>query len=183
LPSGGTVLVTDTVGFIQKLPHQLVAAFRATLEEVLEADLLLHVIDVTHPNVLEQVASVHDTLIEIGAVDKPAISALNKIDRLPGGADFPESSERLSRMLDEFSNSVPISALRGRGISALLDRVEEELQARMIPLSVTIPYRRGDLVDLFHKRGQILHETYKGEGTYIEGKLPAYVATKFSEFD
>lgn len=175
MPGGRVALFTDTVGFIQKLPHQLVAAFRATLEEVMEADLLLHVIDVTHPNAREQIAAVHDTLQEIGAEGKPMVSALNKIDRF-------SRSEQLVSLLDEYPKAVPISALALRGISALLDRVEEELQASMIALDVVIPYARGDLVDLFHKRGTIDQETYSGDGTRIEGRLPVDLAARFQEF-
>jgi GTP-binding protein HflX len=182
LPDGGEVLLTDTVGFIQKLPHQLVAAFRATLEEVLEADLLLHVVDITHPNVMEQVEAVHDTLTEIGATDKPMINALNKVDRLDGRG--PSGSEgSLSKLLDEFPDSVPVSALTGQGITALLDRIEEELEASMAPVSVTIPYARGDLVDLFHKRGVIEEETHDGQGTRIDGRLPLALAARFRQFE
>jgi GTP-binding protein HflX len=175
LPGGSVALFSDTVGFIQKLPHQLVAAFRATLEEVLEADLLLHVVDVTHPNASEQVAAVHDTLIEIGIDDKPMINALNKIDRFA-------HPEQLTALLDEYPNSVPVSALKGRGITALLDRVEEELEASMVALQVTIPYARGDLVDLFHKRGLIQQETHNAQGTLIEGKLPVELVAQFDSF-
>jgi GTP-binding protein HflX len=180
LPNGGVVLVTDTVGFIQKLPHQLVAAFRATLEEVREADLLLHVVDVTHPNVMEQVQAVHETLEEIGATGKPMINALNKIDRLSRHSDDGDNLERLTELLREFPNSLPISALRRQGIGELLERIEQELEAGMVDLSVTIPYRRGDLVDLFHKRGLIEHETHDGRGTHIDGKVPAYLMGRFS---
>lgn len=182
LPGGGIVLVTDTVGFIQKLPHQLIAAFRATLEEVLDAALLLHVIDVTHPNVFEQVAAVHDTLAEIGAVHKPIINALNKIDRFAGEDGMREHQQRLSQLLDEFPDSLPISALTGWGITALLDRIEEALETQMVSLSVTIPYRRGDLVDLFHTRGLIDNESHDGEGTHIDGRIPADLAAVFQEF-
>jgi GTP-binding protein HflX len=175
LPGGGLVLVTDTVGFIQKLPHQLVAAFRATLEEVIEADLLIHVIDVTHPNASEQVVAVYEILRELGAADKPIINALNKIDRFA-------HPEQLSELLDDLPNSLPVSALAGRGITGLLDRIEEELEAGMTSLAVTIPYQRGDLVDLFHKRGLIEQETHDGQGTHIVGKLPAEIAMRFAKF-
>jgi GTP-binding protein HflX len=175
LPSGAAVLFTDTVGFIQKLPHQLVAAFRATLEEVQESDLLVHVIDVTHPNVKEQVMAVHETLQEIGASDKPVINALNKIDRVA-------HPERLAAQLDEYPDAIPISALQGRGMMALLDRIEEELQRSMVPLVVDIPYQRGDLVDLYHKRGLVDQETYDGTGTHIEGKVPADLIAHFATF-
>lgn len=175
LPGGGVVLVTDTVGFIQKLPHQLVAAFRATLEEVLEADLLVHVVDVTHPNASEQVAAVYDTLIEIGAADKPTISALNKVDRYA-------HPEQLTTVLDEQPDAVPVSALKRRGITALLDRIEGELEEAMVPLEVTIPYARGDLVDLFHTRGLIVSESHNGEGTYIEGRVPVDLVARFEQY-
>lgn len=175
LPSGGVVLLSDTVGFIQKLPHQLVAAFRATLEEVLEADLLIHVIDVTHPNVSEQVIAVHETLIELGATDKPIINALNKIDLFAHSA-------HLAEMLDEYPNSLPISAKTGQGIPELLERVEYVLEEAMVPLSVAIPYQRGDLVDLFHKRGLVQQESHDGQGTHIQGKIPAAFVARFREF-
>ncbi len=175
LPGGGVILVTDTVGFIQKLPHQLVAAFRATLEEVLEADLLVHVIDVSHPNVDEQIAAVHDTLREIGAAGKPTISALNKIDCF---AD----PRRLASLTEAYPEAVPVSALRGRGIAALLDYIEETLEEAMVPLAVTIPYGRGDLVDLFHKRGLIAQETHGGDGTRIEGRLPVDLVARYRQY-
>ena len=176
LPGGTVVLVTDTVGFIQKLPHQLVAAFRATLEEVLEADLLVHVIDVTHPNATQQVVAVHDTLAEIGTTDKLVVSALNKVDRFahPG---------RPATLLADFPDSLPISALTGQGIPALLERVEQELEKAMVPVAVTIPYRRGDLVDLFHKRGLIELEDHGGDGTRIEGRLPVHLTERYREFE
>jgi GTP-binding protein HflX len=152
-----------------------VAAFRATLEEVQEADVLVHVIDVTHPNVKEQVMAVHETLKEIGASDKPVIDAMNKIDRL---AD----PERLAAQLDEHLDAIPISALKGRGMMALLDRIEEELERSMVPLVVDIPYQRGDLVDLYHKRGLVDQETYDGMGTHIEGRVPADLLSYFAAF-
>ncbi len=182
LPGGGIVLVSDTVGFIQKLPHQLVASFRATLEEVQEADVLIHVIDVTHPNVSEQVSSVHDTLVEIGATDKPVISALNKIDRFAETAHLHEYAQRLPELLGEFPNALPISAKTGDGIAALLDRIEQVLEEAMVPLSVAIPYRRGDLVDLYHKRGLVQQETHDSQGTHIQGKIPAAFVARFREF-
>jgi GTP-binding protein HflX len=174
LPGGSVVLVTDTVGFIQKLPHQLVVAFRATLEEVEEADMLVHVIDATHPNVREQIVAVQETLAEIGVTDKPNINALNKIDRLEG-------VERLSELLDELPNALPISALKGKGMTALLDCIEEELEKWMMYLSVTIPYQRGDLVHLFHQHGLIDTESHTDKGTHIEGKIPAHLASQFED--
>lgn len=174
LADGSEALLTDTVGFIQKLPHQLVAAFRATLEEVQEADILIHVIDVTHPNVLEQTATVQQTLIELDIQpgSKPTIHALNKVDRLQNNALLPA-------LLDELTYAIPVSALQGRGLAALLDCIADRLGERMRSLSVTIPYQRGDLVHLFHQRGLIEHESHTGQGTHIEGKIPAELAAQF----
>jgi len=181
LPNGNMALFTDTVGFIQKLPHHLVAAFRATLEEVQEADLLIHVIDTTHSNVIEQIIAVEDTLVEIGAGDKPMIYAFNKIDRLNGqtagdGTPLPD-------LLARYSDTVPLSALQGRGIDELLDLIEDKLHAQTRYIKVTIPYTQGDLVNLFHQRGVIVSETYVLQGTQIEGWLPTYLIGQFETFN
>jgi len=171
LPKGTTVLLTDTVGFIQKLPTTLVAAFRATLEETTEADLLLHVVDITHPHVINQVQAVEETLAELDATGKPVITALNKIDRLAKEIDIPNQ---------QFPNSIPISALTGQGIDALLARVEQVLLANMISIDVVIPYSQGDLVALIHEKGIIDHKEYITEGTHIKGWVPPEIAAKFA---
>lgn len=181
LPNGNVVLFTDTVGFIQKLPHHLVAAFRATLEEVQEADLLIHVIDTTHPNVTEQIITVQDTLTEIGAGDKPVIYAFNKVDRLDG--QQAGDGTRLSDMLAEYPDALPMSALHGRGLDELLDLIEDKLHAQTQHIKVTIPYDQGDLVNLFHQRGIVVSETYTPQGTQIEGWLPNYLVAQFEAFD
>jgi GTP-binding protein HflX len=167
LPSGATALFTDTVGFIQKLPTQLVAAFRATLEEVAEADLLVHVMDITHPQVMRQAQAVHETLEEIGAVGKPIVNVLNKIDLLP----TPDATQSATA-LDEFPNTVAISALAGEGLERLLIHIEGMLEAQMLRLDVLIPYKMGELVNLFHQRGLIEREEHTEEGTHIVGRVP-----------
>ena len=173
LPGGGAALFTDTVGFIQKLPTHLVAAFRATLEEVTEGDLLLHVLDVTHPQVLRQAEAVWNTLEDIGAAGKPVISALNKVDRLPApGAVNP--------LVGQFTNSVPISALTGEGLEQLLAQVEAVLESRMVWLDVHIPFESGELVNLFHRRGLIEREEHTELGTRIAGRIPRELASRFS---
>jgi GTP-binding protein HflX len=174
LPGGGVALFTDTVGFIQKLPTQLVAAFRATLEEVTEADLLLHVLDVTHPQVVRQVEAVCGTLEEIGATDRPIVSALNKIDHLP-------TPDAVLPLIPRFPNSVPISALTGEGEELLLARIEEVLEAQMTRLDVLVPYELGELVDLFHRRGLIEREEHIEEGTRIVGRIPRGLVGRFYE--
>jgi GTP-binding protein HflX len=174
LPGGGVALFTDTVGFIQKLPTQLVAAFRATLEEVTEADLLLHVMDITHPQVMRQAEAVLETLEEIGAVDRPIISALNKIDRLPTPDD-------VLRFIPRFPNSVAISALTSFGLPVLLDRIEEIMEAQMVWLDVLIPYELGELVALFHRRGLIDREEHTEAGTHVVGRMPRGLIGRFEE--
>jgi GTP-binding protein HflX len=165
LPSGREVLFSDTVGFIQKLPAELVAAFRATLEEINEADLILHVVDITHPNASQQSEIVMETLADLGAVDRPVLLALNKIDRLHPSVVGPECWE-------EFPSSIPISAAVGTGLEALLGRIEETLTADLVYLTVQVPYERGDLAALFHSEGTVVSAEHDGTGTVIEGYLP-----------
>ncbi len=172
LPGGTIILVTDTVGFIQKLPTQLIAAFRATLEEVTEADLLLHVIDAGHPQAEAQALTVFETLEEIGAGGLPMITVLNKVDRFPR----PD----LARVaLPVGQRSVAISALTGYGLDDLKAAIEAALEEAMVPLSVHLPYARGDLVSLFHERGLIDEERHEADGTFIRGRLPSVLAPRF----
>lgn len=175
LPGGTVVLLTDTVGFIQKLPTGLIAAFRATLEEVIEADLLLHVIDASHPQALDQARAVYATLKEIEAADLPIINVLNKIDRL---ADPDAACAALCHLPD----SVAISALTGVGLDDLRSHIEEVLESEMVRVDVVIPFDRGDLVGLFHERGLIDKEEYRETGTRIVGRLPETLALHFDIF-
>ncbi len=172
LPGGGSTLFTDTVGFIQKLPTQLVAAFHATLEEITEADLLVHVMDLTHPQMWRQARAVEETLETLRAARKPMVSALNKIDLLPSADAIPSAVSQLP-------NPVAISALTGEGLPRLLTRVEEMLEAQMAEIDVLIPYDRGELVDLFHRRGLIRSEEHTEEGTHITGLVPRKLVGRF----
>ncbi|MEA3338057.1 MAG: GTPase HflX [Chloroflexota bacterium] len=166
LPSGRETLVSDTVGFIQKLPTTLVAAFRATLEEIAESDLLLHIVDITHPNALQQALTVGEVLRDIGITDKPLITALNKIDLLRDPDDVRES------LGDQFPDAIPISAAAGWGMEELLERIEQVLNRNLLPVEVLIPYSVGDLVSLWHTHGLIQEEEHTGEGVRIQGLLP-----------
>jgi len=174
LPSGTTTLFTDTVGFIQKLPTQLVAAFHATLEEITEADLLVHVVDVTNSQVLRQARAVGDTLEQLSAAHKPMVSALNKIDRL-------QSAEAMPAELKQLPNAVPISAQTGEGLPELLATVEDMLERQMAHISVLIPYSEGQLVDLFHRRGLIEVEEHTEQGTQMIGLIPSELVGHFEE--
>lgn len=171
LPGGREVLVTDTVGFIQKLPTALVAAFRATLEEISDADVIIHVVDITHDNVEEQVATVMEVLGELGATDQPLVTALNKVDQLPGAEDIDLSEAGLP-------NSVPISALTGQGVPDLMARVESVLDEDLALINVLLPYGRGDLLALVHQRGMILRETHEETGTAVVARVPASLASR-----
>ncbi len=177
MPGGRTVLFTDTVGFIQKLPTDLVAAFRATLEEVAESDLLLHVVDITHPNAAAQAATVAEVLDEIGAADKPVITALNKIDLLG-----PDAASRADEVVGQFASSVGISARTGAGLDQLLALIEETLNVSLIRIQVRIPYREGELVALFHQRGIIEREEHDQTGTILTGRIPGTIAPLFEPY-
>jgi GTP-binding protein HflX len=172
LPGGGATLVTDTVGFIQKLPAQLVAAFHATLEEITEADLLVHVMDVTHAQVLRQAEAVYDTLRTLNAAHKPIVSALNKIDLLG-------STDAVPPWRDQFPNAVALSALTGEGLGDLMTQVESILEDQMAHIDVLIPYDQGDLVDLLHRRGLIQVEEHTQQGTRIVGLIPRELTGRF----
>ncbi len=180
LPSGHVVLFTDTVGFIQKLPTQLVAAFRATLEEVTEADVLVHVVDISHPNADEQEAAVEEVLEDLGAGEKPIVTALNKIDRL--SLDDPEAGERLRRARLEYTNPVAISARTGEGLDQLLQTIDEVLRQRMVPVDVLIPYGEGELVALIHTHGFVEQEEHRPEGTRVVGRLPVELAGRLRDY-
>jgi GTP-binding protein HflX len=178
LPGGKAALFTDTVGFIQKLPTTLVAAFRATLEEVGEADLLLHVIDVTHINARQQAQSVQETMNELNIHDVPVIVALNKMDMLP-------SAERDALRLELgelFEDGVPISAKTGQGVPDLLERVGDELYSALVPIKVVIPYRFGQLISLFHEQAVVEHVEHRPEGVELEGRVPERVVNRFKAF-
>ncbi len=182
LPSGREVLLTDTVGFINNLPTQLIAAFRATLEEISEAMVLIHVVDVTHPNASEQVHTVNLTLEELGADGRPVVTALNKTDRLSG-----EERKSLGERAIEIgapADSIPISAQKGQGIDTLLGRIEAvlEAEAHFIAVELTIPFDRSELVDRFHTYGRVGERTFDEHGTRITGWLPEADMGRFDPF-
>lgn len=175
LPGGNLVLVTDTVGFIQKLPTDLIAAFRATLEEIVEADLLLHVVDVTHSNAEAQADAVYQTLAEIEADHIPALTVLNKIDLLP-------DSEKARQALSLFPNSVAISALTGEGIPDLLDFINGHLYEMYTPVLVRLPYQEGGLIAAFHDQGQVERVEQTHQGVIIQGRLPGRLLARYQPF-
>jgi len=175
LPNGQQALLTDTVGFIQKLPTQLVAAFRATLEEISEADLLLHVVDINHANALSQARSVLKTLEEIGAGEIPIITILNKIDLLK------DPNAALEKM-QEFPNTFAISAITGQGLDALMIAISSELYEKYIPIRVFIPYKEGQLLSLFHEHGHVSFIKHEQDGALLEGMIPSRYYSRYVPF-
>ncbi|MBP6787605.1 MAG: GTPase HflX [Candidatus Promineofilum sp.] len=174
MPGGREVLFTDTVGFIQKLPTQIVAAFRATLEEIGEADMLLHVVDATHPNMAAQIEAVEDTLAELEVDHLPMVVALNKADALHDRS-----------AVDELHLAVPaalVSARTGKGMEELLTLIEATMVGLLQPVRLLIPYERGELLSLFYERGQVDGEEHTGSGVKLFGRLPARLLPVFEAF-
>jgi len=168
-------LITDTVGFIQKLPTQLIAAFRATLEEINEADLLLHLVDITHRNAQSHWQSVQETLTLLNANEIPTITVLNKIDKLPD----PELAKQMSL---EYQDAVAISAKTGVGIDDLLKMIENLLYFNQIPIQVKLPYQQGRLISLFHEKGTVSHTIHKKGGVVLQGKIPSRYLSVFEPY-
>jgi GTPase len=171
LPGNQEALLTDTVGFIQKLPTRLIAAFRATLEEVIDADLLLEVVDISHENAIEQSETVNEVLHELEADEKPRVTALNKVDLL----DDPSEADT-----SLYPHAVAVSALQKVGFDALLTQVAEVLAANMEALQVIIPYDKSELVELFHRRGRVELEEHRPNGTFIAGRIPRSLLNYFT---
>ena len=163
-PPHAPFILTDTVGFIKKLPHQLVAAFKATLEELAEADVLLHVVDASHPALDEQMAAVEELLGELDLVARPTIVVFNKIDRL--------DAEASPRGLPERADAVAVSALSGEGIERLLVRLDEALRPGVERAALKIPYRDGPAVALCYERGRVLARSDDADGIRLEVELP-----------
>ncbi|GCE05801.1 GTPase HflX [Dictyobacter aurantiacus] len=177
LAGGQEILFSDTVGFVQRLPTTLVAAFRATLEEVAEADLLVHVVDASHPHVQHQIEAVEQVLEEIGGGGLPMVLALNKADLLP--TDHQLELTGIAATLPK----VEVSAMKGTGVEDLLRCISETLVEQFTALDVLIPYDRGELVAQFHQYGTIEVEEYEEGGTHIRGHVPQNHSGPFHAFE
>jgi GTP-binding protein HflX len=173
LPGGYLALFTDTVGFIQKLPTALIEAFHATLEEIAEADLLLHVVDISHPNALNQYEAVQETLSEIEAGHIPSITALNKVDLLKN----PASAKTI---LKNYPKAIAISSAKGIGLNELLRAIQEELYESYTPIRVRLPYQQGGLISLFHETGQVELVEHQRGGVIMQGRIPGRLIAQFA---
>jgi GTP-binding protein HflX len=163
-PGHSPFILTDTVGFIRKLPHELVAAFRATLEELREADVLLHVVDASHPQLDEQMAAVDALLRELEVAERPRLVVLNKIDRL----DDPDSAAGLVRMQD----GVAVSARTGEGLADLLDAIHTRLARVARPVTLRIPHGAGAVLASCYARGRVLARSDEPQHVQLEVELP-----------
>jgi GTPase len=174
LPDGRVVTITDTVGFIHKLPHSLVEAFKSTLDEVREADLLVHVVDGSHAQAFDQIAAVQEVLGDIGAADRPTLLVFNKADAM--------TEELRSMLLSRYPHAVVCSALTGEGLETLRDRVAAEAARQAITLTVLVPYDRGDIVTLAHNHTHIVSEEHTPEGTRLVLRAGAQAAGRLEPF-
>jgi len=175
LPSNQNVLLTDTVGFIRKLPHGLVEAFKATLEEVVQADLLLHVVDISHPQAEEQVAAVNAVLAEIGAGEKPTIMVFNKVDKLNGNG-------ALSRLQERYPHAVAVSATTGHGVPSLLAELGSQLRPAREFLELRVPHEQAAVIARLHRVGQVIESSYRGAKARFKVRIPPQHHDEFAPF-
>ena len=171
------VLLTDTVGFIQKLPTHLVAAFRATLEEVREADVLIHVIDVSNPTWEKQEQAVLSTLASIGVADKPIVRVLNKIDALE-----PLVADQIKFETASMKSTVAVSALKGDGMQDFVAVTEEALAELLVSVELLMPYSKGDELNSIHEQGNVEVVDYRETGTYVKALVPPAIASRLREY-
>lgn len=176
LPDGWSVLISDTVGFIRNLPHHLVAAFRATLEEVIEADFLIHVVDASHPHAQDQRKAVIQVLEELGVPDKPTVTVFNK-------SDLITDQYGLRCAVIDTPNSVYISAKNRDGLAYLMQQMSKTIQSLLIHMRLDIPYDRSDLVALCYERGRVISVDYQGDKIIVEADVTQDLAGKLEEFN
>jgi GTPase len=176
LPTNQNVLLTDTVGFIRKLPHGLVEAFKATLEEVVQADLLVHVVDVSHPQANEQVQAVDAVLKEIGAEGKPTLMVFNKTDLLNG------SREVLNRFLERYPHGVAISAGSGDGIATLLAELGSQIRPLREFVELAVPHEHAGVIARLHEVAQVIERRYTGKTARFKARIPPQFHREFERF-
>ncbi|WP_408955358.1 GTPase HflX [Natroniella sp. ANB-PHB2] len=174
LPIGRQVIFSDTVGFIKKLPHQLVAAFQATLEEVQQADLLLHVVDSSQAQLKERMATVHQVLEELGVLNKEIVTIFNKSDLV--------ADDYLELLRQDYPSSVAISALTGEGKDRLLERISEVIARDMVTVDLEFPYEAGKWIDQLHQNGQVLEENYVANKIKVTANISKRLAQRLQDY-
>jgi GTP-binding protein HflX len=175
LEGGRVILFSDTVGFIKKLPHQLVASFRSTLEEVKQADILLHIIDSNHSNMEEQIEAVNKVLEEIGVKNNNILMVFNKIDLL-------ERLE-LNRLKNKYPEGAFISALKGEGINNLFDKIIEIIDRNTIKIIISIPYENLNIISYLHELGEVKEEKYLKDSIIVKVVIPKHTLQKIESLN
>ncbi len=172
--AAGPLLVSDTVGFVRNLPHELVEAFRSTLEQIAEADLLLHVVDASDPGPERQIAAVHEVLAEIGALGLPELIVFNKTDVAPASG--------LQRLLAIHEGSIAVSASEGSGLDLLRERLTEVRRAEHIVAAFVVPYDRGEVVAGLHRDSEVLEESFEAQATHLKVRGALAALRPYSEY-
>jgi GTP-binding protein HflX len=176
LPDGWAILLTDTVGFVRNLPTHLVAAFRATLEETIEADFLIHVVDVSHPHMETQQEAVIEVLDQLGAGDKPMVTVFNK-------ADLIEDQYMLRSLVADTQNSVYISAKTSTGIPALIDRIVTTMETLLTEVNLLVPYNKSELVAQCYEYGRVERADYKEDGIHVHARITGELVGKVRMYE
>jgi GTP-binding protein HflX len=174
LPDGRAIVIADTVGFVRRLPHNLVEAFQSTLAEVNDSDLLVHLVDATDEDPAGQIEAVETVLEEIGASEVPQILVFNKIDAV--------DPHTLNRLRNLWPDAVFISAQTGEGLLDLQAAISEAVSKDLVTLSLSIPYHRGDVVAAAHRLGEVVEEKHDAEGTILDVRVPKRATGRFDEF-
>jgi GTP-binding protein HflX len=174
LPGGEVALLSDTVGFVRRLPHQLVEAFRSTLEEVAQVDMLVHVVDASAPDAENQIEAVRAVLREIGAADRPELLVVNKVDLADPGV--------VDDLLSTHADAVAVSAVTGEGVEKLEEVLAARLRALDPVVEFAVPYERGDVVAALHREGDVLVEVHGDRETRVRARIPESGVRRFHEF-
>ena len=176
LPNNQNILLSDTVGFLRKLPHHLVESFKATLEETAEADLLLHVVDVSHPQASEQIKAVEVVLHDIESWGKPTVIALNKVDRLE------DDSPTLTKFHNEFPDAVPISAKFGKSLDSLQEEIANKLRDRRVDVTLSIPANRAQTIALVYRSGYVTAREHENGKVILKAQIPKVLAGELKPY-
>jgi GTP-binding protein HflX len=172
--AAGPVLISDTVGFVRDLPHELVEAFRSTLEQITEADVLLHVVDASDSDPERQIAAVHEVLAEIGALGLPELIVFNKVDIAPGSI--------VQRLLSLHEGSVAVSARHGTGLDQLRERLTETRRVDHVVSAFVVPYDHGEVVAGLHRSGEVLEESFEESATHLKVRGPVAALRQYDEY-
>ena len=175
LPNNQSVLIADTVGFLHNLPHHLIESFKATLEEVIEANVLIHVLDASNPKVYELKDAVYEVLGQLNVMDKPIITVLNKIDKV-------NDKTIIDRFKKKIGDCISISALYGENLNELITILTSKFKNLRTFIRLLIPHRRLSLLDTIHTKGQVIKRQYKPEGVYIEAEVPILLAKTLKSY-